>query len=128
MTANIAFPRYSRIGPGAINELPAVIASLGLQRPLLVTDAYLSRTGATDRVLTLLRDAGLTASVFDRTVPDPTTESLDLGVESVRAHNADCVIGFPGEQSSPTQPRRHRADLRRRLRLSASQSASAKSG
>jgi len=96
MTANIAFPRYSRIGPGAINELPAVIASLGLQRPLLVTDAYLSRTGATDRVLTLLRDAGLTASVFDRTVPDPTTESLDLGVESVRAHNADCVIGFGG--------------------------------
>src|SRR4029078_12308947 len=89
MTANIAFARYSRIGAGAINELPAVIASLGLQRPLLVTDAYLTRTGATDRVLTLLRDAGLTASVFDRTVPDPTSELAHLRVVSARDPTAD---------------------------------------
>ena len=96
MTANIAFPRYSRIGAGSVKELPAVIESLGLQRPLLVTDAYLTNTGAADRVLTLLRDAGLAAAVFDGTVPDPTTESLDRGVEAVRAHRADCVIGFGG--------------------------------
>ena len=96
MSANIAFPRYSRIGPGAVNELPALIESLGLQRPLLVTDAYLTKTGAADRVLQLLRGAGLTAAVFDGTVPDPTTESLERGVEAVRAHDADCVIGFGG--------------------------------
>ncbi len=96
MSANIAFPRYSRIGPGAVNELPALIESLGLQRPLLVTDAYLTKTGAADRVLQLLRGAGLTAAVFDGTVPDPTTESLERGIEAVRAHDADCVIGFGG--------------------------------
>ncbi|MDT5148668.1 MAG: hypothetical protein QOI01_401 [Mycobacterium sp.] len=96
MTANIAFPRYSRIGPGAVNELPALIESLGLHRPLLVTDAYLTKTGAADRVLRLLRNAGLTVAVFDGTVPDPTTESLERGVEAVRAHDADCVIGFGG--------------------------------
>ena len=60
MIANIAFPRYSRIGAGAINELPSLIDSLGLRRPLLVTDAYLTRTGAVDRLLTLLREAGIT--------------------------------------------------------------------
>jgi alcohol dehydrogenase class IV len=38
----------------------------------------------------------LTAAVFDGTVPDPTTESLERGVEAVRAHNADCVIGLGG--------------------------------
>jgi len=96
VTANIAFPRYSRIGPGAINELPTLIESLGLRRPLVVTDAYLTGTGAADRVLSLLRNAGLDATVFDGTVPDPTTESLDRGVEAVRTHNADCVIGFGG--------------------------------
>jgi alcohol dehydrogenase len=96
MTANIAFPRYSRIGAGAISELPGIIETLGLQRPLLVTDAYLTGTGAVDRVMTLLREAGLQPAVFDRTVPDPTTESLDDGVEAVRAHNADSVIGFGG--------------------------------
>ena len=96
VTANIAFPRYSRIGSGAINELPDLIDSLGLHRPLLVTDAYLTGTGAADRVLSLMRAAGLDAALFDGTVPDPTTDSLDQGVEAVRAHNADCVIGFGG--------------------------------
>ena len=96
MTANIAFPRYSRIGRGALNELPAVIESLGLHRPLVVTDTYLTTTGGADRVLSLLRSAGLAAAVFDGTVPDPTTESLDRGVDAVHAHNADCVIGFGG--------------------------------
>ena len=96
MSANIAFPRYSRIGPGAVNELPALIESLGLQRPLLVTDAFLTKTGAADRVIQLLRSAGLNAAVFDGTVPDPTTESLERGVEAMRAHEADCVIGFGG--------------------------------
>jgi alcohol dehydrogenase class IV len=96
MTANIAFPRYSRIGAGAVNELPSLIGTLGLSRPLLVTDAYLTRTGAADRLLTLLRSAGINAAVFDGTVPDPTTESLDQGVDAVRAHDADCVIGFGG--------------------------------
>jgi alcohol dehydrogenase class IV len=96
MTANVAFPRYSRIGAGAINELPSLIDTLGLHRPLLVTDAYLASTGAAERVLSLLRTAGLDAAVFDGTVPDPTTASLDDGVEAVRAHNADCVIGFGG--------------------------------
>jgi alcohol dehydrogenase class IV len=96
MTANIAFPRHSRIGAGAIKELPNLIETLGLHRPLLVTDAYLSGIGAADRVLSLLRAAGLDAAVFDGTVPDPTTESLDQGVEAVREHSADCVIGFGG--------------------------------
>jgi len=96
MTANISFPRYCRIGAGAINELPAIVASLGLLRPLLVTDAYLTGTGAADRVLALLVDSGLQAAVFDHTVPDPTTESLDRAVQAVRTHNADCVIGFGG--------------------------------
>jgi alcohol dehydrogenase class IV len=96
MAANIAFPRYSRIGPGSVKELPAIVESLGVRRPLIVTDAYLTGTGAADRVLTLLRDAGLAAAVFDRTVPDPTTDSLEDGVQAVRAHRADCVIGFGG--------------------------------
>jgi alcohol dehydrogenase class IV len=96
MPANIAFPRYFRIGAGSINELPDVIQSLGLQRPLLVTDGYLTGTGAVDRVVALLREAALSPAVFDRTVSDPTTESLEDGVDAVRSHDADSVIGFGG--------------------------------
>ncbi len=92
----IAFPRTLRIGGGAVDEIADVTAELGLKRPLLVTDGYLTGTGAADRILGLLRRAGMAPALFDGTVPDPTTESLAEGVEAIRAHGADCVIGFGG--------------------------------
>ena len=92
----ISFPRHVRIGAGAINDVADVLENLKLHRPLLVTDAYLTANGAAERVLNLLRAAGMSAALFDRTVPDPTTASLEDGVEAVRSHDADCVIGFGG--------------------------------
>lgn len=96
MSAVISFPRHVRIGPGAISDVADVLHDLELLRPLVVTDAYLTATGAADRVLNLLRAAGLSVALFDRTVPDPTTASLEDGLEAVRTHDADCVIGFGG--------------------------------
>ena len=96
MSTLISFPRNTRVGGGAINDIAGVIDELGLQRPVLVTDAYLTKTGAAERVMTLLRDAGKTPLLFDRTVPDPTTDSLEDGVEALHSHQADCVIGFGG--------------------------------
>ncbi|NHN56747.1 iron-containing alcohol dehydrogenase [Calidifontibacter sp. DB0510] len=96
MTAQIALPRFARIGAGAVNDIGEVVAQLGVRRPLLVTDAYLVSTGAAERILQVLRDAGVEPSLFDGTVPDPTTDSLKAGVEAVQAHRADAVIGFGG--------------------------------
>lgn len=95
-STQIAFPRYTRVGAGAINEIADVVHTLGVTRPLLVTDAYLTHTGAASRVMDLLRQAGTSPALFDRTVPDPTTASLEDGVEAVRSHRADSIIGFGG--------------------------------
>ncbi|MEV0188804.1 iron-containing alcohol dehydrogenase [Kitasatospora purpeofusca] len=96
MVASLSLPRILRIGRGAAEELGAVVAGLGLRRPLLVTDAFLVGTGAAERLLGILRGAGLSPALFDGTVPDPTTDSLAPGLESLRAHGADSVIGFGG--------------------------------
>lgn len=76
MVASLSLPRILRIGRGAAEELGAVVAGLGLRRPLLVTDAFLAGTGAAERLLGILRGAGLHPALFDGTVPDPTTDSL----------------------------------------------------
>ena len=96
MSTLIAFPRYTRIGGGALDDLGDVLATLGVSRPLVVTDAFLTETGAAERVMDLLRRSGAQPALFDRTVPDPTTASLEDGVEAVRAHAADSIIGFGG--------------------------------
>jgi alcohol dehydrogenase len=92
----ISFPRHVRIGASAINDVADVLTSLKLYRPLLVTDSYMTASGATDRLLDMLREAEISAALFDDTVPDPTTASLEDGLAALRSHRADCVIGFGG--------------------------------
>src|SRR3546814_3533564 len=82
--ASIALPRIFRIGGGASKQLPEVLASLGLSRPLIVTDAYLESSGRVAKLTDGLAAAGIAARVFADTVPDPTVASVDAGVAFLR--------------------------------------------
>jgi alcohol dehydrogenase len=96
MTTKIALPRYARIGAGAVNDLGEIVQDLGSRRPAVITDAFLAGNGQADRVIKLLRAAGVRPVLFSATVPDPTTDSLDAALEVIRDHGADAVIGFGG--------------------------------
>ncbi len=96
MSTSISFPRFLRMGPGAVEDLGQVLDDLGVERPLLVTDKFMVSTGAADRVMSIIAAAGKTGALFAETVPDPTTDSLTAGVAAVAAHDADAVIGFGG--------------------------------
>ncbi|MEJ2026229.1 MAG: iron-containing alcohol dehydrogenase, partial [Limibacillus sp.] len=50
LTANWSYPTQIRFGVGRIAELPRALASLGVKRPLLVTDPGLAE-------LPMVRDA-----------------------------------------------------------------------
>ena len=94
--AAIALPRLIRIGAGTIEETPAVLAQLGLHRPLIVTDPFLAQSGGLARLESLLRAAGLQPAAFTEVVPDPTVASVDGAVAAIRRGDFDCVIGFGG--------------------------------
>ncbi|MGN5237362.1 MULTISPECIES: iron-containing alcohol dehydrogenase [unclassified Rhodococcus (in: high G+C Gram-positive bacteria)] len=96
MTAPIALPRIMRIGGGAVGEIGDVVSSLGLSRPLVVTDSFQVGTGAAQKMLGNLEAAGVTPRLFADAVPDPTTDSLAAGVVALTEHDADSVIGFGG--------------------------------
>ncbi|MFE7032836.1 iron-containing alcohol dehydrogenase [Streptomyces sp. NPDC057621] len=94
--ASIALPRLMRIGPGAAGELGEVLRSLGLARPFLVTDAYLTGSGTVSRVTGQLAARDITVQVYDRTRPDPTTSSVQDAVTALAEGDFDCVIGLGG--------------------------------
>ncbi|MET8873351.1 iron-containing alcohol dehydrogenase [Nocardia sp. NPDC004604] len=96
MIAHIALPRILRIGGGAVREIADVVATLGLTRPLVVTDSFLVGTGAAERMIKDLTAAGASPRLFPDTVPDPTTDSLAAGLLAIREHGSDSVIGFGG--------------------------------
>lgn len=98
----ILLPRAMRVGPGALNELPAALAQLGLQAPAVLTDPFMAGSGALDRVLAILGEAGIAARAFTGVVPDPTVACVDAAVAFVRQGRHDCLIGFGGGSSIDT--------------------------
>src|SRR5581483_7664658 len=87
-----AFPTTIRFGPGALRELPDMLARLRIEHPLLVTDAGLARTAIFDRVMKL----GPRAVVFSRVAPNPTEQNVIDGVAAYREGLCDGIIGLGG--------------------------------
>jgi alcohol dehydrogenase class IV len=85
-----------RVGGGALKLLPEVLVSLGLSRPLIVTDGYLASSGRVAELQDGLTAAGIASRIFADTVPDPTVTSIDAGVAFLRDGDHDCVVGFGG--------------------------------
>ncbi|GAC67225.1 iron-containing alcohol dehydrogenase [Gordonia soli] len=94
--SSFAFPRFLNVGAGALETAGDALDTLGLSRPLIVTDTFMVSTGAVDRLRTALELSGHKPEVFSETVPDPTTTSLQAGIRAVADHGADSVIGFGG--------------------------------
>jgi alcohol dehydrogenase class IV len=96
MAALITTPRLLSIGGGALGELPALMARLGLKHPLIVTDPFIARCGILDQAIALLDGAKLRWAVFQDTVPDPTTDVIAIGVERLRAAPFDSLVAIGG--------------------------------
>lgn len=98
--ATLIMPRITRLGGGALAELPEAMAQLGLSRPFIVTDRFIAEHGLLDQLVAVLDAAGLPHAAFTDTVSDPTTSVIDdalaalVRIQGEGGH--DCVIGFGG--------------------------------
>lgn len=90
--ATFRFPTTILFGAGALSELPATLARLGISRPLIVTDKGLSKSTVSGRVTSLLPDAPL----FDEVEPNPTEKNVLDGVAAYREHVCDGLVGLGG--------------------------------
>lgn len=102
MTHTIMQPRDIRVGGGAIDQIGSLAASLGVSRPLIVTDGFMVSTGVPDRVMASMLHAGLQPSLFSGTVPDPTTDSLGSGLAALHDGSCDAVVGLGGGSAMDT--------------------------
>jgi alcohol dehydrogenase class IV len=91
-----SYPTRIRFGPGRVAELPDACKTLGIARPLLVTDPALAQHAIGHRVLEIARAAGLGVAVFADVRPNPTGANVAAGVEAYRAGGHDGVIAMGG--------------------------------
>ena len=100
--ANINLPRILRVGAGASTILVETLHELGQSRPLLITDPYMVESGYCERLREPLRAAGIDHGLFADCVPDPTTDSVDAALATLREGDYDCVVALGGGSSLDT--------------------------
>jgi alcohol dehydrogenase class IV len=82
-------------GVGAIDRLPAVMATAGGSRVFLVTDPGLRSAGVVDRVVGLLGADRIETTVFDEVEPNPGAATVVRGAEALRAFGLDGTVVVP---------------------------------
>ena len=102
MDSTLLLPRVLRVGAGARHEIGEVLQSLGLSRPFLVVDEFLKGQGHADALEQALRDKGMALRVFSGVVPDPTTDSIDAGLDLLKGGEHDAIMALGGGSAIDT--------------------------
>ena len=93
---NWSYPTAIKFGVGRIAELADHAKSIGLTKPLLVTDKALAALPITKAALDVLDAAGLGRAVFSDVDPNPNEINMAAGIEVYKAGGHDGVICFGG--------------------------------
>ena len=93
---NWSYPTAIKFGVGRISELADHAKSIGLTKPLLVTDKALASLPITAEALSVLDAAGLGRAVFSEVDPNPNEANMADGIAVYLAGGHDGVICFGG--------------------------------
>ena len=85
-----------KFGVGATSEIGSDLASLGLKRVLIVTDAGVASTGLTERVIERVRAGGIEAGLFQDVSIEPTDTSVNAAIEFAKAFGPDGYVAVGG--------------------------------
>ena len=84
---------------GSVKKLPEIIQQEGCSSVLLITDAQITKLGLTKRLEHSLCNSGISYTIYDKTVANPTTTNVAEALELYHLRGCDCIIGFGGGSS-----------------------------
>ena len=93
---NWNYPTTMWVGENRINDIAIACESLGITRPLLVTDKGLAKTDIVKKTLLILKEKNIITKLYSNVVGNPTGKNVNEGVESFKKDNCDGVIAFGG--------------------------------
>ena len=96
LSANWSYPTSIRFGAGRLDELAEACLSVGIKRPLLVTDRGLSELPITLRAMDIMQSVGLKPVKFSEVDVNPNEINLNEGLEVFRKGEHDGVVAFGG--------------------------------
>ncbi|MDA5633648.1 MULTISPECIES: iron-containing alcohol dehydrogenase [Rhizobium/Agrobacterium group] len=102
MINRVLMPREMLIGGGSRFRLPAMLKSLGVNRPLLVCDPVMQKLGHADALLQALSGEGINGAIFSEVVEDPTDISIAALVKRISDGSHDGLVALGGGSAMDT--------------------------
>jgi len=90
------YPTRILFGAGRIAELAEACRTVGITRPLLVTDTGLANLPMIHEALAANEAAGMPTGLFTNVQPNPVWRNVEEGLQAYRAGGHDGVIAFGG--------------------------------
>ena len=81
---NWNYPTTMWVGENRINDIAEACKSLGITKPLLVTDKGLSETDIVKNTLSILENNNVSAQLYSNVVGNPTGINVEEGVETFK--------------------------------------------
>jgi len=94
--SRFSFPTTIYFGVGAVYELPRYLRSVGIKKPLLVTDPGMVKTDVFPKVVGILNDSGTEFGLFAEVNPNPLDSDIQKAVDVYTADGCDGLIGLGG--------------------------------
>ena len=96
LTSKFLCPTTIHFGSGVIQQLPAVLSTLGAKKLFLVVDSALLSTPFYQSVKTILDNSLTNTVLFSEIEPDPSSTTVQNAFEQAQQHQADSVLAIGG--------------------------------
>lgn len=93
---DFVLPTKIVFGAGVAKQVASQLATLGLHRPLVVTDPGVRKVGVVETVCASLEAEGVIYQIFDGVEANPKDVNAEAGAVAYRAFGADCLIAIGG--------------------------------
>ncbi len=90
------FPTVVRFGEGVVRELGDYLKSQVSQRPLLITDGVVAKLAFFEKIMTDLKQQGLSPELFCDISKNPVKSDVTKGNRAYHEHENDAIIGLGG--------------------------------
>lgn len=91
-----SYPTTVVFGAGGLRKAARACSGAGIRRPLVVTDPGLAQLEPAQRLLAVLREAGLESGLFTEVRPNPVAANIEAGVKAFTAGGHDGVVALGG--------------------------------
>jgi len=92
----IRIPKLIIYGRGKYKEIGVKAKDLGANKTVIITDKNIVKTGIVDKLNHLLRTEGIKVGIFEGIEKEPSIESVDRCIDTVKEEKPDLIVGVGG--------------------------------